>query len=60
MPSYKVVGTQPVLDHAPGETFEANIPRDQLIFLFRIGAIEAVTERKKNVRDVRTKHADDR
>ena len=37
---WKVVGTQPVFGHAPGETFEQDIPEDQEAFLKQIGAIE--------------------
>jgi hypothetical protein len=39
---YKVIGSQPVLGHLPGETFEANIPEDQEAFLKQIGGIRAV------------------
>ena len=30
---YTVVGSQPILDHQPGESFEADIPEDQEKFL---------------------------
>ncbi len=39
---YKVVGTQEVLDHHPGETFVAEITPGQEDFLVQIGAIKAV------------------
>lgn len=39
---YKVVGTQPVLDHMPGEEFTTYIPVDLEAFLFEIGAIKEV------------------
>lgn len=39
---YKVVGTQPILEHQPGETFEAKIPKDQEAFLIGIGGLEVV------------------
>jgi hypothetical protein len=44
---YKVVGTQPVLDHAPGATFEAKLPEDQEAFLLQIGALKVVGGQKK-------------
>lgn len=46
---YKVVGTQPIMGHAPGETFEASIPADKEAFLVQIGGIkvlEAKTEKR--------------
>lgn len=36
---YTVTGTQPVLDHKPGESFEAEIPAEQERFLVGIGAL---------------------
>ena len=40
--TYKVVGTAPILDHQPGETFEADIPDEQADFLVSIGGLEVV------------------
>jgi hypothetical protein len=42
---YKVVGTAPILDHKPGEVFEANLFDEQEEFLVGIGGLEVVTER---------------
>jgi hypothetical protein len=39
---YKVIGSQPILGHLPGESFEADIPEDQEAFLKQIGGIRAV------------------
>lgn len=47
MKTYKVVGTQPVLDHQPGETFEQKIAPDLERYLIGIGAL-AVVETKKS------------
>jgi hypothetical protein len=41
---YTVTGSQPVLDHQPGETFDADLPADQEEFLVGIGAL-AVEEK---------------
>ena len=40
--TYKVVGTQPILEHAPGETFSAVIPKALESFLIGIGGLEIV------------------
>jgi hypothetical protein len=40
MARYKVVGTQPVFDHAPGEEFEHDIPAEQERLLIESGALE--------------------
>lgn len=47
---YTVTGTQPVLDHKPGESFEAEIPTEQERFLIGIGAlvIDKVERRTKS------------
>jgi hypothetical protein len=42
LPRYKVVGTQSVLNHQPGETFTATFEGDQESFLRQIGAIREV------------------
>jgi hypothetical protein len=39
---YKVIGTQPILEHAPGETFSTVIPKDLESFLIGIGGLEIV------------------
>lgn len=39
---YKVVGTAPILGHAPGETFEADLDPGEAAFFFQIGALEVV------------------
>ena len=56
MPRYKVTGTQPILNHQPGETFEAKIPTDREAFLIAIGGITVVDEPKPV--DKATKSAD--
>lgn len=40
--TYKVVGTQPILEHAPGETFSAVVPKDLESFLVGIGGLEVI------------------
>ena len=40
---YTVIGSQPVLDHQPGETFAADLPADQERFLTLIGAIKVAS-----------------
>lgn len=50
---YSVTGTQPVLDHHPGETFEAEIPTEQERFLLAIGALSIVGGAKKPARGKR-------
>jgi hypothetical protein len=42
MKTYKVVGTAPILDHQPGETFEQKIPADLEAYLLGIGGIAVV------------------
>ena len=44
---YKVVGTQPILDHQPGQTFTQSIPDDLEAYLLGIGGIKVVEEPKK-------------
>lgn len=39
---YKVVGTAPILEHQPGETFEAELFEEQEKFLVGIGGLEVV------------------
>lgn len=41
--SYRVVGQQPVLDHQPGEKFDAKLDEAHEEFLVGIGAIEVVS-----------------
>jgi hypothetical protein len=40
---YKVIGSQPVLDHQPDTTFNADLPEDQERFLVQIGALRVVS-----------------
>jgi hypothetical protein len=37
--TYKVVGTSPILDHKPGETFEADLDETNESYLIGIGGI---------------------
>lgn len=37
---YTVIGSQPVLDHQPGDSFTAELPADQERFLTLIGALK--------------------
>jgi hypothetical protein len=39
MKRYTVTGSQPVLDHQPGESFDADLPADQEEFLVGSGAL---------------------
>jgi hypothetical protein len=39
---YEVTGTRPVLDHQPGEIFEADIPLEQEERLVQGGAIRVI------------------
>ena len=50
---YKVVGTQPVLDHQPGETFTATLEGDQESFLRQIGAIRVLENDPKPKSDTK-------
>jgi hypothetical protein len=43
---YKVTGTQPVLDHQPGEQFTAKIPPEQEDFLVQIGGLKVLPPEK--------------
>ena len=43
---YKVVGTQPVLGNAPGQTFIANVDQAQEDFWVQVGAVKVVGGRK--------------
>ena len=45
MKTYKVVGTAPILDHQPGETFEQSIPADLEKYLIAIGGLAVVEEK---------------
>ena len=54
--TYKVTGTQPVLDTKPGGTFEADMPPDREKFLIAIGGIEIVKDKPKEPKA--TKSAD--
>ncbi len=56
--TYKVVGTQPILDNQPGETFEGNIPADREAFLIAIGGLAVVNEPKAVEKPKATKSAD--
>lgn len=44
--TYKVVGTQPVHDTPPGETFKADLPLEQEAALIAGGAIQRVKAEK--------------
>lgn len=44
--TYKVVGTAPILNHEPGETFTAEIPEGQERFLIGIGGLAVVWPEK--------------
>jgi hypothetical protein len=48
---YRVVGTQPILGHAPGETFQASIDKTQEAFLVGIGGLEVVKDTKADKKD---------
>lgn len=52
---YKVVGTQPILGHAPGTTFTAEIDATHEQFLVGIGGLEVVAERATPVKYKRRK-----
>jgi len=41
---YKVVGTQPIDDHQPGESFTASIPPDKEEFLVAIGGLKILKD----------------
>ena len=41
---YKVVGTAEVLGHAPGSTFEAEIPADQEARLIERGSLVGISK----------------
>ena len=41
---YKVVGSAPILDHKPGETFEADLDETNESFLVGIGGLAVVDE----------------
>lgn len=47
--TYEVVGTAPILDHEPGETFTATIPREQERYLIAIGGLAIVKKSKDAV-----------
>lgn len=51
--TYKVTGSQPTLDHQPGETFKQSIPATLESFLLGIGALRVVEEDKKPKRAYR-------
>ena len=44
---YKVVGTRPILDHQPGETFTAEVPADLEAYLIGIGGLAVVGAEEK-------------
>ena len=46
MKSYKVVGSQAILDHKPGETFEAKNPADLEAYLVGIGGLKVIEKPK--------------
>jgi hypothetical protein len=48
MKRYKVVGTAPILDHQPGETFEQTIPADLEKYLIGIGGLAIVGGKAKS------------
>ena len=41
---YKVIGTQPILEHPPGETFRASIDKELEKFLIGIGGLEVIKD----------------
>lgn len=41
---YKVVGSAPILDHKPGETFEADLDETNESYLVGIGGLAVVDE----------------
>lgn len=47
MKKYKVVGVAPILDHQPGETFEAKLDQAHEDFLVQIGGLKVVESKKK-------------
>jgi hypothetical protein len=54
---YKVVGALPILDHQPGETFEAELSADYEAYLTGIGGIAEVADKPESKA---TKSADSR
>lgn len=46
--TYKVTGAAGVLDHQPGETFEATLEEDQEKLLVSIGALTVTQSEKKD------------
>ena len=54
---YKVVGTAEVLGHAPGSTFEAEIPEDQEARLLERGSlIRVLSDAPKSPNKEKKKH----
>ena len=43
--TYKVTGSQPTLDHQPGETFKQAIPPTLEDFLIGVGALKVVEDK---------------
>lgn len=43
---YEVVGTQPVLEHQPGEKFTADVPADLEEFLVGVGGLKVLGDAK--------------
>jgi hypothetical protein len=48
---FKVVGTQPILDHRPGEEFSAVLPKDQEQFFVDVGGLEVIKEKAATPKD---------
>ena len=46
--TYEVVGAAPVLDHQPGETFEASLDKGTEEFLMNTGALKVVQKKKSD------------
>jgi hypothetical protein len=47
MKRYKVVGTAPILDHQPGETFEAELSANFEAYLTGIGGLAVLADKPK-------------
>jgi hypothetical protein len=61
MKRYKVTGTAPILDHQPGETFEAELSANFEGYLTGIGGIAVLADKPKPKPEPKaTKSADSR
>jgi hypothetical protein len=56
--TYKVVGTQPILEHAPGETFSGVIQEDLESFLIGIGGLEVVKAERASTSSAKASKSD--